>query len=121
MTDPAALVKLLGSPPSASELAERVQRLEVHLAQARAEINEMRQRLAPSREVSSALRERARLGGLARAADAVRYSDGTFMSRETVAEFVERQAGILYERHARGGRARASRAPRGANGRFRVG
>jgi hypothetical protein len=116
--DPAALAKLVESQPSTSELAARVQRLEVQLAQARAEINEMRQDLGPRREVSPAVRERARLGGLARAADAARYSDGTFMSGETVAKLFEQQGEMLYERHARGGRARAYCARRDDRGRY---
>lgn len=85
MIDPAALAKLFESPPSTSELAERVQRLEYQLAQVRLEINEITQ--GRSHRVSPAMRARNRLGGLARAAEAVRYSDGTFVSGETVASY----------------------------------
>jgi hypothetical protein len=118
--DPAALANLLGWPPSTSELAERVQRLEAQLAQARAEILEMRQ-WADRKQVSHAMVARARLGGLARAADALRNADGTFMSLEDLRVLRERiaaRAAEDYERHARGGRARASGAQRNKAGRF---
>jgi hypothetical protein len=69
--DPTELAKLFEPQPSTSELAERVQRLEAQLAQARFEINEMRQAASRRPQVSLAQRARARLGGLARAAEAV--------------------------------------------------
>jgi hypothetical protein len=64
------------------------------------------------------LKARGRAGGLARARDAWRYSDGTFMpdrEKETAIEEYEIEA---YERYAAGGRARAARALRRRDGTF---
>ena len=57
---------------------------------------------------------RGRAGGLARARNAWRYLDGTFMPEAEKAEAYSEE----YERHAAGGRARARTAVRAADGRF---
>jgi hypothetical protein len=57
-------------------------------------------------------------GGVARARDAWRYSDGTLMSdREKHAAIAEYEI-EEYERYAAGGRARAARAHRARDGTF---
>jgi len=61
---------------------------------------------------------RGRAGGLSRAREAWRYSDGTFMpesDKEAVIEEYEREE---YERYAAGGRARAANAKRAQDGSF---
>jgi hypothetical protein len=61
---------------------------------------------------------RGRAGGLACATGAWRYSDGTFMpDREKVAA-IEHYEAQEYERYASGGRTRAARALRAADGTF---
>jgi hypothetical protein len=52
--------------------------------------------------------------GLARALHVWRYADGTFMPEPEKFETYREE----YERHAKGGRARAGSAVRGLNGRF---
>jgi len=61
---------------------------------------------------------RGRAGGLARAREAWRYSDGTFMPNTERKAAIEECELEEYERYAPGGRARAARAKRGADGAF---
>jgi len=118
----------------ASELLERIQRVEADQAALRARIEGERQLRFLTAEmvgaalaapiVGSALEKfaeamrmptpRGRAGGLARARSAWRYFDGTFMpeSEKLKADRLE------YERYARGGRARATRAVRNSDGTF---
>jgi len=69
-------------------------------------------------ELSRPAPVRGRAGGLARARDAWRCSDGTFMpDYDKEAEIAEHEI-EEYERYAAGGRARALRARRRADGTF---
>lgn len=61
---------------------------------------------------------RGRAGGLARARQAWRYSDGTFMSDSEKEAVIEESELDEYERFAAGGRARAARAKRASDGTF---
>lgn len=119
---------------TASELLERVQRLESEQADLRARIEGDGQlrllianitvaaQLAP--EIGAAMERfaeamrsplpRGRAGGLARARFAWRHADGTFM-RESEKNAAYREE---YERYAAGGKARAARARRAADGSF---
>ena len=117
-----------------SELSERIQRLEREYAELRAQLEGERQLRAFATQVSNAgamtpvfcaafervaesMRApipRGRAGGLARARNAWRFFDGSFMpkSAKLDARFAE------YERYAAGGRARAATARRASDGVF---
>jgi hypothetical protein len=117
-----------------SDLLERIERLEREHAEIRARLEgERHLRILAAQIVGAAQiapvigeavekfaqamrapRPRGRAGGLARARDAWRYFDGTFMP-----ESVKFEARIdEYERYAAGGRARARMAPRSPDGTF---
>jgi hypothetical protein len=117
-----------------SDILERIQRIEAEQATLRARIEGERQlrflaaeivgavHIAPAigssiEQFAQAMRAplpRGRAGGLARARDAWRYFDGTFMpeSRKYEAYHIE------HERFAAGGRARAANARRANDGTF---
>lgn len=117
-----------------SELLARIQRLESAHAEIRASLeSERRLRLLTANITSAALIApeigaaiehfaqamrapipRGRVGGLARARSAWRYSDGTFMPESEKFEAYCEE----YERYAAGGRARAAVANRAADGTF---
>lgn len=119
---------------AASDLLERVQRLEREHAELRALLEGERQlrilavqivgaaQIAPVigeaiESFAQAMRARSprgRAGGVARARTAWRYFDGTFMPESEKAQAYREE----YERYAAGGRTRASKATRDLGGRF---
>jgi hypothetical protein len=118
----------------ASDLLERIQRIEAEQAALRAEIEGDRQLRFLTAEIvgaaqgapviGSAIEQfaeamraplaRGRAGGLARARKAWRYFDGTFMPESAKFEAYREE----YERYAAGGRVRAANARRAADGTF---
>jgi hypothetical protein len=117
-----------------SDLLDRIQRIEAEHAALRAEIESDRQLRFLAAEIGGtaqaapvigsaveafarAMRAplpRGRAGGLARAANAWRSFDGTFMPESEKFEAYREE----YERFATGGRVRAASARRNANGTF---
>jgi hypothetical protein len=117
-----------------SDLLDRIQRIEAEQAALRAEIEGERQLRFLTAEIIGAAQAapvigsaienfaqamraplpRGRAGGLARARDAWRYFDGTFMPESEKLEAYREQR----ERFAAGGRARAANAARSADGTF---
>jgi hypothetical protein len=117
-----------------SDLLARIQRIEAEQAALRAEIESDRQLRFLAAEMVGAAQAapvignaienfaqamraplpRGRSGGLARARQAWRYFDGTFMPESEKLEAYRED----YERSAAGGRARVAGANRGLDGRF---
>jgi hypothetical protein len=114
----------------------KLARLDAEIGATRAELKAARSpRVEPlaleiSRELEAAIGQemenfartttlvRGRAGGLARAKNAWRYSDGTFMPNGAKEAVIEEYKLAEYGRYAAGERSRAARAKRGADGTF---